>query len=226
MANSKVISDNLRRRVLRRFAEDGPESGYALKSGENHPAYSSIHETIKHLLNEKVIELVKEDKNEKGAPRKIYGLTLDGLIAVIGYEHDDDILGRHKPRHETPLALGAVLERYQGLFPTAQDASDVKLLKKFWRCEWTKDMMAFSCHHNDDFMRGFPESFDNQNPLQRSLVFVVEQAIHEARMGFYPYPERKADFNSFKKDARFMYYADRIRDKKQKELASLDGLLG
>ncbi len=74
-------------RVLKHLAKHGPDSIYniAWSAYGSMTGYSSVHGTLKRLEKEGVVRLLREEPAKKGRTRKIYELSLVGVLVAEVY---------------------------------------------------------------------------------------------------------------------------------------------
>ena len=224
MANSTTVSETLKSAVVARLAEDGPESAYGIMRNDG-PAYSSVHATLKSLAAEGRVTMLKEDKNEKGAARKTYGLTMYGLISAIGYQRAPSFTGR-VIKEGNVIDLAKAVEKNAPLFRLPGDKLDRALLLRLWDQEYSREFVVVCCALVNVVRGGLPVG---ANPLQKVLEDASWMLIDNAKEGFFRYgkpdAQAKEKFQSLKEDPRFVSYVRKEIGSRRKDADEMEKAL-
>lgn len=213
---SRVRPKGLEVKALKCFAEQGPMSPYDLKRRTG-MAYSSAHTLTEELSERGRVRLIDEGKNVKGAPRKVYGLTLDGLIAAIGSVGAD-------------LNLPGAIEKNADLFSSREEKADRDLMLTLWGFSpGLRELITNSCESSTQFYTVIPSKIRQKMGRPSALTWVLSSLssylIESSRL----IPDAILDpgqLASLKTNSRLRHYARELWDKRAEELRLLDDFVG
>jgi DNA-binding PadR family transcriptional regulator len=90
--------------ILKQFAKNGPAAGYQISKDLEFNTRKT-YAALKKLETEGYIELIRVEKNRPGLNKKIYDLTLNGLLVVLSklHDHERDQMEKIALYHRTKL---------------------------------------------------------------------------------------------------------------------------
>jgi DNA-binding PadR family transcriptional regulator len=202
MANH-FLAESVRAKVLRPLAEKGPMSAFGVQktaTERGRIVYSTVRDALIELEGDGIVELLREERNEKGGNRRIFGLTEKGLVAAIA------CVG-------TTLNVELTVDKYPGLFSNEAKKLERDILLALWK-EVPKQIV-WQSQGNLLIGSAFPEKVEG-NPIWELLAPTVHISLLDLP---------KTQLEALKKNRRFRDYVAELRDSQAKTLEAIDRTL-